>query len=295
MKTYKGMNSDMTCRGFQYEPDGEYEMDGEIKVCKRGFHGCEMPLDVLQYYAPGRNSRYFEVEQDGEIVKDDYNTKIASRKIKIGTEIGLAGLIEAQVEWVKARATTEHTDSKQATAGDYGVSSADNFGVSSAGWHGVSSAGWWSVSSADAFGVSSAGKYGVSSAGSGGVSSAGSGGVSSVGHGGVSSVGDYGISLVGNYSVSSAGNEGRSSAGDYGVSTSRGSASVGKNGIACVRGNGVRVRGGIGALLVIGVEKNNSKDDGYSLAEWKAVIVDGKKIKANIWYTLQDGELIEVK
>lgn len=295
MKTYKGFNDDMTCRGFQYKPGGEYEMDGEIKVCKRGFHGCEMPLDVLQYYAPGKCSRYFEVEQDGEIVKDNYDTKIASSKIKIGTEIGLTGLIEAQVEWVNARANMEHTDSKQATAGDYGVSSADNFSVSSAGWHGVSSAGWWSVSSADAFGVSSAGKYGVSSAGSGGVSSAGSGGVSTADHGGVSSVGDYGISLVGNYSVSSAGNEGMSSAGDYGVSTSRGSASVGKNGIACVRGNGVMVRGGIGALLVIGVEKDNSKDDGYDLAEWKAAIVDGKKIKANTWYTLEGGELVEVK
>ena len=78
-------------------------------------------------------------------------------------------------------------------------------------------------------------------------------------------------------------------AGDSGAATSRGKSSVGENGIACARGNGCMVRGGIGAILVIGEEKKYDCD----IAAWKAVHVDGKTIKADTWYKLQDGDLVE--
>lgn len=62
MKVYKGTDKDMKCRGFQYELGKTAEADGDIDLCKRGLHACEMPLDVLGYYAPGDGSRYFEAE-----------------------------------------------------------------------------------------------------------------------------------------------------------------------------------------------------------------------------------------
>ena len=64
---------------------------------------------------------------------------------------------------------------------------------------------------------------------------------------------------------------------------------MGKNGIACARGNGCMVRGGIGAILVIGEES----DDSYDLLAWKAVVVDGEVIKADTWYKLVNGKLVE--
>ena len=62
MIVYKGTDKDMKCRGFQYELGKTAEVEGDIELCKRGAHACEMPLDVLFYYAPGAGSRYFEAE-----------------------------------------------------------------------------------------------------------------------------------------------------------------------------------------------------------------------------------------
>lgn len=119
MKTYKGFDKDLKCKGFQYEIGKEYEMDGEIKACQRGFHACEAPLDVFIYYAPGL-SRFCEVEQSGELSREEgKDTKVASSKIKIGAEIGVPGFVKAQIEWTKEKAakTTKSDTANAATSG----------------------------------------------------------------------------------------------------------------------------------------------------------------------------------
>ena len=60
--SYKGMNQDLTCRGFQYEQGKEYEEEN-AELCESGFHACEYPLDCFKYYAPS-NSKYFEVSNE---------------------------------------------------------------------------------------------------------------------------------------------------------------------------------------------------------------------------------------
>lgn len=105
MKTYKGFNSDMICRGFQYEVGGEYVHEGDIKACSSGFHACENPLDVFSYYPPVTDndiSRYCEVDQSGELDKSE-NDKVCSSRIHILAEIGLKGLIEAGVKFILDR------------------------------------------------------------------------------------------------------------------------------------------------------------------------------------------------
>jgi len=98
LKTYKGFDKDLKCRGFQYEIGKEYETD-KAKACKYGFHACENPLDVFKYYAP-HNSRYCEVEQSGTLDKHSEDSKVASTKIRIVEEIGLKGIIEAGVKFI---------------------------------------------------------------------------------------------------------------------------------------------------------------------------------------------------
>ena len=116
---YKGFNKDLKCRGFQYEVGKEYE-EPDAKACEKGFHACEMPLDVLNYYEPGKQSRYCVVEQSGVISKHDDDSKVASSKIKIGAEIGIPGLVKAQIEYVKSRCTTNEVgkDNTALTGGD---------------------------------------------------------------------------------------------------------------------------------------------------------------------------------
>lgn len=98
--SYKGFDNNMQCRGFQYEVGKEYEMDGEIKCCNRGFHACKSPIEVWDYYDM-LNSRYAEVEQSGKIDKEENSTKVCSSRIKIKAELKLADIINIGVEWLK--------------------------------------------------------------------------------------------------------------------------------------------------------------------------------------------------
>ena len=171
IKTYKGFNKDMTCRGFQYEEGKEYEEE-IVEVCDHGFHACEYPLDCLNYYYPNE-SVYHEVEQSGEIQKHNDDTKVASTKIKIGAEISIEGLVKAAIEYtvkrVKKDAESDEKHGASSATGYKGASSATgNCGASSAtGNCGASSAtGYKGASSATGYkGASSAtGDCGASSA-----------------------------------------------------------------------------------------------------------------------------------
>nr|DAJ91335.1 MAG TPA: hypothetical protein [Caudoviricetes sp.] len=101
--------------------------------------------------------------------------------------------------------------------------------------------------------------------------------------------GDRESASAGRYGSASAGDGGSASAGDYGVSASRGSSSAGENGVAAARGKHAKVRGGIGSGLGGGV----GKKDSYDIAEWKAAVVDGERIRPDTWYTVENGEFKE--
>ena len=97
---YKGMNSDMTCKGFQYEIGETYKTD-KVELCECGFHACLNPIHVLDYYYPPNVSRYFKVKLYGEIANcDESDTKVAATEITILEEINIDEVIET-TEWWK--------------------------------------------------------------------------------------------------------------------------------------------------------------------------------------------------
>ena len=119
---------------------------------------------------------------------------------------------------------------------------------------------------------------------------AGNYGAATAGNYGAATAGDSGAATAGNYGAATAGYKGAATAGDYGAATARGKASTGSNGLSVARGKNVQVKGGIGAILVIAEEK----EDTYDIVDWKAVVVDGEVVKADTWYRLENGELVEV-
>ena len=127
-------------------------------------------------------------------------------------------------------------------------------------------------------------------AGDYGAATAGDRGAATAGDRGAATAGDSGAATAGNRGAATAGNCGAATAGDYGAATARGKASTGSNGLSMARGNNVQVKGGIGAILVIAEEG----EDTYDIVDWKAVVVDGEIVKADTWYRLENGELVEV-
>ena len=126
MKCYKGFDKDLKCRDFQYELGGEYE-EPKADLCNKGFHACENPLDVFNYYAPS-DSRYCEVELEEVSEQRDADSKICGKRIKIGAEIGLKGIVEAGVKFIFDK--VDWKNSKISNSGDR--SAATNTGYKSA-------------------------------------------------------------------------------------------------------------------------------------------------------------------
>ena len=159
MKAYKGFNRDMTCRDFQFEEGKTYEEEN-AKLCDSGFHACVDPLDCFNYYYPGQ-SVYREVELDdnGERHADD--SKVCGKKITIGAEIGLPGIIKAHFDYVKSNCTMERTDPKQATAGNFGAATAGYSGAATAGNFGAATAGYRGAATAGDSGAATAGYRGA--------------------------------------------------------------------------------------------------------------------------------------
>jgi hypothetical protein len=131
MKLYKGFTKDLKCLDFQYEIGKEYHEE-TADLCRAGFHACENPLDTFRYYAPG-SSRYCEVELDEVSDQRDSDTKRAAKKIKIGAEIGLKGVIDAGVKFIfeKCEDATE-----ERASGERGNAAAS-------GWSGNAAASGW--------------------------------------------------------------------------------------------------------------------------------------------------------
>ena len=101
MKVYKGTDKNMKCRGMQYKLGETAVFDGEPKLCEAGLHACEQPIDVLRHYAPNE-SRYFEAEaEDVANDREPGDSKVVATKMTLKAEIGLPGLVKAQIEYVK--------------------------------------------------------------------------------------------------------------------------------------------------------------------------------------------------
>ena len=191
MKGYKGFDKNLKCREKQYEI-GKTEIEDSADLCNSGMHFCEYPLDCFAYYPPS-DSRYCEVDADEVSDQRDNDSKRSAKKLTIGAEIGLSGIINAGVKFILEKARTENRVS-------------ENTGYQSA----------------------------------------------------ATNTGDRSAATV-----------------------------SGKNSVAVSTGRYGKARGEIGCAIVL-----CEYDDDGTLLRIRSEIVDGEKIKANTFYTLKNGSLV---
>lgn len=134
IKGFKAYEKGMICKGFQYEEGETYEHKGELVCCPNskdiekgagGFHFCQDPLDVLDYYSLIDNDcnilEFSEVEGLGESKKD--RNKICTRKIKIGGKLSLKSFTDLSLKFlfesVKISETSSGRSAQLASSGDY--------------------------------------------------------------------------------------------------------------------------------------------------------------------------------
>lgn len=301
MKTYKGFDKDLKCRNFQYEVGKTYE-EKEARICEAGFHACENPLNVLQYYPPCYGNRYCEVEQDGEFSDNRDDSKIASTKIEISKEISLTELIQAAID-------------KSGENGTYSIKAVDRTVAENAEKYSMAlNKGYGSV-------AANTGNYSLATAART-VSIAANTGDYSVAysqkaHSIAANTGDSSAVLSQGYHSIAANTGERSAAISYGedsvainvgnhsTAINNGGTSVAlntghhaeasvqnENSIAIATGIQSRVKAGLGSAIVL-VERTTWNGHAYPLNNIKAAIVDGKIIKADTWYTLKNGEFVE--
>jgi len=286
MKGYKGFDKDLKCMEFQYEVGGEYEEpEPEVKICEKGFHFCENPMEVLKYYSPS-NSRYAEVEGDGKI-ENEYD-KICCSRLRIKTEIGLTDLIQAGVKFILDKVDWKNV--AETNTEDYSV--ATNTGTCSA----TTNTGAYSVATntGDYSAATNIGYCSVAT-NTGEYSAATNTGYRSA----ATNTGYCSVATnTGTYSV--AANTGAYSAvtntGTGSAATNTGAYSAaaveGREAVAISLGIEGKAKGALGCWLVLAEWER--LEDGWHRTDVKCGLVDGVTLKPNTYYTLQKGKFVEV-
>ena len=254
IKGFKGFDKDLKCRGYQYELGQDFQEEGKIEACSKGFHFCENPFDVFSYYPPSAENginRYCVVEGGGSIDKDSDDTKIACSKLHISAEIGLKGLVEAGIKFILDKVNWK--DCKESNTGYY--SAATNTGYQSA----ATNTGYQSAAT----------NTGDQSA------------ATNTGYQSAATNTGYRSAATNTGDQSAATNTGDRSAAQV----------SGKDSIAIVTGKDSKAKGSIGCWIVL-TERGEWDGNTYPIKEVKAVKVDGGLIKPDTFYKLDNGKII---
>ena len=308
---YKAFDPGMICKGKQYQENTDYEEEGG-KICEKGMmHYCVNPFDVLNFYPlvndSGKISDFAAVESLEEPVSGD-DGKFATKKLHIGIKLGLAGFVNACIDYIKketiVNAPSSTVESDSAKIGSSGNSAQ----IGSSGYYAkigssgdsakIGSSGYYAKigSSGDYAQIGSSGYY-AKIGSSGNSAQIGSSGNSAQ----IGSSGDYAqIGSSGNSAkIGSSGYYAKiGSSGDYAKIGSSGNSaqieSAGKDSVICCAGRDSAVKAKAGSWITLAEWEYSEAKNRYVPKCVKTEYVDGERIKADIWYKLIDGEFAEV-
>ncbi|CCJ07056.1 phage related protein, Gp53 [Methylocystis sp. SC2] len=275
VKTVKGFDRDLKCRGFQFEVGKTYSVEGPIVVCQNGWHACENPLDVFRYYPVGV-SRFHEVEQSGDLARHDEDTKIASATITIGVELSIGEIVSRAVRWIFDKATVEKEST--ATSGYRANAATSGYGANAA-------------TSGDGANAATSG-YGANAATSGdGANAATSGDRANAATSGdranaaTSGYGSNAATSGDGANAATSGDGANAATSGYGSNA----ATSGKNSVAAALGRRSKAKAGEGGAICL-----VCRDEDGDILAIRASKVGENGIKAGIWYSLNaSGEFVE--
>ena len=289
MKGYKGFSKGLICRGKKYEENTVFE-ESNAEICRSGMHFCENPFDVLAHYSfvsdNAELNEFAEVESLAEVETDD-GIKFCTKKLKVGKKLDIVGLCNAFVDFTLGKAANSATNTGNHSAatntGDY--SAATNTGGRSA-----------ATNTGDYSAATNTGNYSAAT--------------NTGNHSAATNTGDCSAATnTGNYSAatntgncSAATNTGYCSAatntGNHSAAITigyRSSATVeGNESFAITTGMNSKAKGALGCYIAV-AEWGKGENGEYQLKDFKAHKVDGRVIKADTFYTLRDGEFVEVE
>ena len=270
MKGYKAFSKGLVCRGKQYAENTVFEEDDAV-ICFKGMHFFKEPLDVLEHYPlfdeNGEPTEFAEVEALDDPVTDD-GKKFCTKRLKIGAKIDFPHLVQASVSFDYEKETQIKTTKKDCAK--------------------IGSSGDWAKigASGDGVKIGSSG-YGAKIGSSGDWAKIGSSGywakIVSSGDGPQIGASGYGAQIV------------SSGYGAKIVSSGDGAkiGSSGKNAVIMCAGNDSIAKGKIGSWITL--SEWEDVDGVYTPVCVKTERIDGKRIKEDTFYTLKDGEFLELK
>ena len=284
MKGFKGFEKDFSCKGKQYEENTTYEEHG-VGCCHKGvMHFCEDPWEVLNHYDlvddNGNFSEFAEVEALGQVWND--GEKRATNKIHIGAKLGLKGFLKACIDFTLEKTKYESNGTNLSGYSAKIGSSGDSAQIGSSG---------------DSAQIGSSGNY--AQIGSSGYSAqiGSSGNYAQIG-----SSGDYAkIGSSGYYAqIGSSGDYAKiGSSGDYAKIGSSGDYakinSTGEDAVIMCAGSRSKAKGKKGSWITLAEWAKDEEKGRYVPICVKTERVDGEKIKENTYYTLKNGEFVEVE
>jgi len=302
--TYKAFDKDLKCREFQFEVGKTYTHEGDVKICESGFHSCENPFDVLNYYDL-LDSRFAKVSIAGSLDKKGDDSKLCSAEITIVAELKLPDFINSCISYLSnllassgnyAQLASSGDSAQLASSGDSAklASSGDSAKLASSGYSAKLASSGYSAklaSSGDSAQLASSGNY-AQLASSGNYAQLASSGDSAK----LASSGDYAkLASSGDYAqLASSGDYAQlASSGDYAQLASSGDyaqlASSGDSGV--ILSCGFNSKAKIGNNGAIALTRWVESEKRYRIS----VAYEGESgIKADTWYRLDDsGNFVE--
>ncbi len=283
---YKAFDGDLKCRGFQFAIGETYEIDGEPAICRRGFHACENPFDVFNYYPLG--SRVARVTATGTVSREDNgDTKLCAAKLTVEAELRVPEIIQAAVDWIveaaKGNIATGHSGRAAATGyRGHAAATGDSGRAAATGYRGHAAA-------TGASGRAAAAGY--------------SGHAAATGYRGhAAATGDSGRAAATGYRghAAAAGDSGHAAAtGDRGHAAATGdsghAAATGHASVACAPGIEASARAEVGGAISLAAYSWNTKAGRYDLVAVRSSLVGENGVEAGKTYRLtEDGEFKQV-